>query len=210
MIQLQLFEPKTTKNSLLVVDIGKREAANIVVEKHYLHRKPPISFAFGLIDNTNIVGVLTFGVPPSRHLQKSVCPSSPDNVVELNRLWVCDSMPKNTESWFISRALKAMPPFLICSYADSSFNHVGYVYRASNWFYAGYTDMERKTPRYDYCVPGKHSRDAFRGKTGYVKVRRKPKYKYWTVTGDKRQRKRLEAICGWPKLSWKEVSPKYR
>lgn len=207
MTQLQLFKQK---NRLLVVEIGKRDAINIVVEKHYLHRKPPVSFAFGLVNDNHIVGVLTFGVPPSRHLQKSVCPSLPDSVMELNRLWVCDAMPKNTESWFISRALKQLPALLVCSYADTRFNHIGYVYRASNFFYAGYTDMDRKTPRYDYCVPGKHSRDAFRGKSGYVKVRRSPKYRYWTVTGNNRQKKILESICGWPKLSWKEVFPKDR
>jgi hypothetical protein len=150
-------------------------------------------------------GVITFGVPASRHLQKSVCPSDPGKVLELNRLWVCDSMPRNSESWFIAKALKALPPFLVCSYADTKEGHVGYVYRASNWNYYGYTDMDRKTPRFDYVVAGKHSRDAFRNGNEYTRVRRKPKYRYWVATGDKRERRQLEGVCGWPKLSWHDV-----
>ena len=189
---------------MIVSDISKKLASSTVVSQHYLHRKPPISFAFGLfaLEDLTLVGVITFGCPPSRHLQKSVCPSDPSLVLELNRLWVADCMPRNTESWFISRALKLLPAKLICSYADTKEGHVGYVYRASNWNYAGWTDMDRKTPRFDYISPGKHTREAFR--SGYThKVRRKPKHKYWICTGDKRQRKFLEKLCGWPKLSWR-------
>jgi len=178
-------------------------AGKIVVDKHYLHRKPPIAFAFAIYDDNEIKGILTLGTPPSRHLQISVCPTAPCLVLELNRLWVCDSLPRNTESWFIAKALKMIPPFIVCSYADTREGHVGYVYRATNWHYAGLTDRDRKTPRFDYTVPGKHSRDAFRGDAEPVKVRRKPKHRYWKATGNRRQRRNLETICTWPSEDWK-------
>lgn len=187
--------------------LDKRTATDMCVEHHYLHRKPNITFAFGLWADDVLVGVITFGTPPSRHLQMSVCPSDPSLCIELNRLWVCDSMPTNTESWFISRALKKLPPLIVCSYADTKEGHSGYVYRATNWNYYGYTDMDRKTPRYDYVVEGKHSRDAFRGDTGYTILRRKPKFRYWTVTGNRMERRRLEKICGWGCLDWHNVTP---
>ena len=115
-------------------------------------------------------------------------------------------MPRNTESWFVARALALLPPKIVLSYADTAAGHMGYIYRASNFHYAGWTDMERKTPRFDYIAPGKHSRDAFRN--GFTaRVRRKPKVKYWTVTGNRRERKRLEAQCLWPKLDWKTNPP---
>lgn len=178
--------------------ISSRDAAEVVIRSHYLHRRPPIKFAFGLPDFSAVV---TFGVPPSRHLQKSVCPSDPDKVLELNRLWVDDRHPRNSESQIIAQALKLLPPYLVCSYADTAQGHVGYVYRATNWWYAGLTDQDRKTPRYDYVVEGKHSRDAFRcGK--YKRIRRLPKHRYWRATGDARDRKRLEKLCGWPKGKW--------
>ncbi len=188
-----------------VLPIPFKMAARLVIEKHYLHRRPSISFAFGLYQDGLIVGVCTFGCPPSRHLQMGACPTDPSLVIELNRLWVSDAMERNTESWFIAKCLRQIPPRIVVSYADTSWGHIGYVYRASNWHYAGWTDMERKTPRYDYISPGKHTRDAFRGGKGVKskKVRRKPKHKYWIATGNRRDRKKLEAICGWPLLSWK-------
>ena len=43
-----------------------------------------------------------------------------------------------------------LPPRIVVSYADPLWGHYGYIYRALNFRYAGWTDMERKTPRYDY------------------------------------------------------------
>ena len=148
--------------------------------------------------------VVTFGTPASHHMLLSASPGDTSRVIELNRLWVHDCMPRNTESWFLARALKLLPPYIVLSYADTANGHEGYIYRAANFYYSGWTDMDRKTPRFDYIAPGKHSRDAFR--TGYTdRVRRKPKIKYWTVTGNRRERRELEKLCQWPKLSWKET-----
>lgn len=190
-----------------VVEIAPALAAGMVVVHHYLHRRPPMSFSFGLM-NGEVEGVVTFGVPPSRHLQMSACPSDPDLVLELNRVWIADELPRNTGSWFLARALRQLPPRIIVSYADTARGHIGYLYRAANFRYAGWTDMERKTPRFDYLPadPNTHTRDAFRN--GYVaKVRRKPKVKYWTTTGNRRERRELAALCGWPSLDWKELPP---
>lgn len=194
--------------NLTVVSIDSKTAAALVVEYHYLHRKPPISHAFGLYLAGELVGVCTYGTPASRHLQKSACPSDPSNVIELNRLWVHDSMPRNSESWFVSRTLKRLPAKIVVSYADTREKHYGYIYRALNFRYAGWTDMDRKTPRRDYIPhdPSAHTRDAFR--TGYSHtVPRKPKVKYWITTGNRSERRRLAKICGWPQLNWREQPP---
>jgi len=188
--------------------VASPEAAALVVEHHYLHRRPPISYAYGLRVDGATLGVVTFGTPASRHLQKSACPSDPSLTIELNRLWVSGELPRNTESWFVSRALKALPPRIVVSYADTTQGHLGYIYRALNFRYAGWTDMERKTPRFDYIPldPAAHTREAFR--SGYSERRRRlPKVKYWTVTGDKRERRDLARLCGWPSLDWKLLPP---
>jgi hypothetical protein len=193
---------------MTVERVEPKRAAALVVEHHYLHRRPPISHAFGLFNHGILVGVVTYGTPASRHLQMGACPSEPANVIELNRLWVSDAMPTNTESWFVSRSLKELPPKIVVSYADTKEQHYGYIYRALNFNYAGWTDMERKTPRYDYIPhdPSAHTREAFR--SGYShRVRRLPKVKYWTVTGNKADRRRLTKLCGWPLLSWQELPP---
>lgn len=194
--------------SFAVAPIEKDLASALVVKHHYLHRRPNTSHAFGLFDGRGeCVGAVTFGFPASRHLQKSMCPDDPGVVIELNRLWCHDDCPRNTESFFVARALKMLPPLLVVSYADTAWGHTGVIYRALNFNYAGWTDMERKTPRYDYIPPdGLHTRDSFRG--GEAKwthrVRRKPKAKYWLATGNRRERIRLSRMCAWPCLDWRE------
>ncbi len=202
-------------NPLTVQKIKHDMATYLVVNHHYLHRRPPISFAYGIIQGNEVVGVLTVGSPASHHLRMSACPEVPSAVMELNRLWVHDDLPRNTESWFIAQALNILPQMILVSYADTAQGHVGTVYRAANFFYAGWTDMDRKTPRFDYMPdsampdllgykkPPKHTRDASRN--GFVaRVRRKPKAKYWITTGNRRDRHRLEKLCAWPKLDWNE------
>ena len=200
--------PTVTDLSLAsVVPIRSQIAARLVTAHHYLHRRPPISHAFGIRIGGTIQGVVTYGVPASRHLQLSACPTDPGAVLELNRLWLDDALPANSESWFVSRTLRRLPPRIVVSYADPAHGHLGYIYRALNFRYAGWTDMERVTPRYDYIPvdPSKHTRDAMR--SGFSERRRRvAKVKYWTVTGTKADRRRLVAACGWPSMSW-QVSP---
>lgn len=201
----------TVRATLAVID--SKEAARLVVAKHYLHRRPPISHAFGIYVRRELLGVVTYGTPASRHLQMSACPTDPGLVLELNRLWLDDCLGPNSESWFVSRTLKMLPPRIVVSYADPLWGHYGYIYRALNFHYAGWTDMERKTPRYDYIPldPTKHTRDAFRDGPGLAGVayrrRRVAKVKYWTATGNKTERRHLTQLCGWPQLDWKTLPP---
>lgn len=209
-----------------VMPISNHEASRLVVGYHYLHRRPSISYAYGLETEEKTVGVVTFGIPASHHLRLGACPSHPESVIELNRLWVSDEMPRNTESWFLARALSTLPPMIVVSYADTGRGHMGIVYRAANFHYAGWTDMDKDTPRFDYetivapdtdslfgVIKGKalHSRDAFRkADVSAVDLRHVPrtvKVKYWLPTGDARERKRLRRMCGWPILSWKDEPP---
>lgn len=193
---------------LTVEPMSSAQASALAIEHHYLHRRPPISFAFGLHRHGLPVGVVTFGTPPSRHLQMGACPSDPSLVIELNRLWVSDSEGPNTESWFVSRALRQLPPRIVVSYADTREGHYGYIYRALNFRYAGWTDMDRKTPRYDYIPmdPTRHTRESSRSGVA-KKVRRLPKVKYWLVTGNRRERRDLTRLCGWKTLDWKATPP---
>jgi len=196
--------------NVIVQPIPKRLAADIVRERHYLHRRPTISWAFGLMPDDDLwpVAVVTFGSPASAQVCIGACPDEPSAVTELNRLWIDDGQAHGTASAFVGRAMRQMPPRIVVSYADLSFGHVGYVYRAMSWHYAGWTDMERRTPRLDY-VPikaGAHTREAYR--SGYAhKVRRTPKVKYWTTTGSQRERRVLSRRMRWPSLDWRTCPP---
>jgi hypothetical protein len=193
---------------LTVAVLDPFTAGQLVKTHHYLRRVPPVSHAYGLYRDAELWGAVTYGIPASRNLQQSACPTDPDKVLELNRLWVHDDFGPNTESWFVSRSLRLLPPRIVVSYADPVHGHLGYIYRALNFRYAGWTDMERKTPRLDYIPhnPAHHTREAMR--SGYASTRRRiAKVKYWTVTGDRADRRHLTRLCGWPSYDWRTMPP---
>jgi len=129
---------------LEVKQIDYKTAMGVVVSSHYLHRKCPCSIAFGLFKGTKLVGVIVFGKPSSYTLCEGIAgKDEKQNVIEFNRLWVCDTMPKNTESWFTSRAIKECPFEIIVSFADTEQGHIGYIYQATNWIYCGESKKQK-------------------------------------------------------------------
>jgi len=109
-----------------------------LLKKHYVHRIPPISFAFGLYSVDNILqGVCTLGIPASRF-------NLNNTVYELNRLVVNIGLPSGTLSYFVARCLKLFPerPVIIVSYADANVGHHGYIYQSTNWLYTGLSASE--------------------------------------------------------------------
>jgi hypothetical protein len=135
------FWPKMSlKETYAIKPISYKEAMDIVVEKHYLHRKCPVSYAYGLVDTTTseVMGVVTYGVSPSSTLLKGICgPEEARNVYELNRLWVDDTVAKNGESYLVANSMKLLDREIIVSFADTSQGHVGYIYQAANFIYTG-------------------------------------------------------------------------
>lgn len=130
--------------------ISYKLAMEMVVTNHYLHRKAPCSFAFGLFLDDAIVGVVCYGTPSSSSLRKGVAGiDNAFNVIELTRLWLCDSVPKNGESYLIGNTLKLVDKEIIVSYADTAEGHLGIVYQATNWLYTGLS-----AKRTNYTIEG--------------------------------------------------------
>jgi|TARA_R110002020_G_scaffold470051_1_gene695546 hypothetical protein len=120
--------------------------------KHYAKRKPNVSYAFGLYDEESIlIGVCSYAKPMSQTLVAGAFGGEyQKEFLELNRLVVNDGLPRNTLSFFVSRTLKLLPsPCAVVSYADTSQNHHGYIYQATNWVYTG---LSKKFV--DYAVKG--------------------------------------------------------
>ncbi len=118
-----------------------------ILNKHYAKRMCSISYVFGLFNTDNIlVGIITFGMPPSSTLAKSICGEEyKEYVLELNRLVVNDGLPKNTLSFFVSNSIKKLPKNnIIVSFADANMNHNGYIYQATNFIYTGLTSNTSK------------------------------------------------------------------
>ena len=133
-----------------VLPIQNYETKTWLLNRHYAKRIPSISYAFGLYEDHNLVGVCTYGSPPSPSLCTGVCGEEyKDKVVELNRL-ILDSPKPNSASYLVSQSLKLLPkPSIVVSYADTSQGHVGYIYQATNFLYTGLSEA-----RVDWAVKG--------------------------------------------------------
>ncbi len=132
----------------IIKSIDKSLCKEWCLKKHYAKRIPPITYSFGLFEDNIMIGIITFGTPVSNVLRNLW--NNDFKLMELNRLVVNDNLPKNTLSYFVSNALKLLPkPLVIVSYADTSQNHNGYIYQATNWVYTGLS-AEFK----DYYVKG--------------------------------------------------------
>lgn len=136
------------KEKYKVKSIKKELCKEWLLYKHYAKRIPSISYSFGLyckeIDFENLVGVMTFGMPPSSTLAESICGKNyKDIVLELNRLVVNDNLEKNALSYFVSSSIKKLPkPKIIVSFSDNNMYHNGYIYQATNFIYTGQTANE--------------------------------------------------------------------
>jgi hypothetical protein len=192
------------KQEYSVKEIPASQTHEWLLKKHYAHRIPSISYAFGLYDKERILqGVCTFGTPPSSALREGICGLKHlDLVLELNRLIVTDGLPTNTTSFFVSSCLKKLPiPSIVVSFADPSHGHLGYIYQACNFIYTGLsakrTDWKVKGLEHlhgvsiaDITRGQKNRAEVMRAKFGdsfYLKDRPQ-KHRYIYIIGGKRQR----------------------
>ena len=135
------------------MEVG-RAAVDHLVRKHYLGHWPGVvTGTLALLDGSIPIGVIVFALPPREILTRY----GVTEAWELARLFIEDTTPKNTETWFVARAVRWIQQNrptvqLLVSYADPSANHTGVIYRAGNWIQDGRTDQERKTPRFDYVA----------------------------------------------------------
>jgi len=185
-----------------IKSIDYQDCIEWFLKKHYAHRIPPIEFCFGLYDNDILVGVCSYGTPVSSTL-RNLFPSF--KLYELNRLVINENMPKNTLSFFVSKTLNMMPnPSVIVSYADTSQNHNGYIYQATNWIYTGLSAkfMDYMVKSLDHLhnssifdlSRGKENRvEWLKQKFGddlYMKERPR-KHRYFYFIGNKKQKKQM-------------------
>ena len=198
---------------LKVNPIKPQQTYSWLLNRHYAKRIPPISFAFGLYDGAEIVGVVTYGVPASSSLRDGVAGRTfSGDVIELNRLCI-SSGNKNAASLLVSGSIKSLPKNkIIVSYADTSMGHIGYVYQATNFIYTGLSEK-----RTDWKIKGlEHLHgatiaDMSRGKKdrgAYMRERfgddfylqdRPRKHRYIYIYGTKKYKKKVKGL-----LSYKE------
>jgi hypothetical protein len=148
-----------------VQKITRAQCEPFIIGIHYAHRWPSVSYAYGLFDESELIGVCTYGTPPSAPLRRGIAGDEYiSSVIELNRLCLKYNR-KNEASYLVGNSIKLLPkPKIIVSFADISQGHYGYVYQACNFMYCGLS-----AKRTDWKVKGKehlHGQsiaDEFRG-----------------------------------------------
>jgi hypothetical protein len=194
-------EKMQNTTGLSVRPITRQTALPMIVEKHYMHRVPPISRAFGLFADEDMIGVVTYGVSASTTLRKGVCGvDQASNVYELTRLWTEDFAPHNAESFLIANTVKQLDKEIIVTFAEISAGHVGTIYQAANFMYCGLSSKFRDPKvkglehqhhtTYAYGLNMQQLRDKYGAENVYYADRPR-KHRYVLINAKKKRRKDL-------------------
>lgn len=176
--------------------IDYKTAINFLISRHYSGRKPQIKYAFGCFENDKLIAVLTVGKPASNSLCKGVCGEQySTKVYELNRLCV-DGILEKPLSNFVSYCLKELKKenIILISYADTDMNHVGTIYKATNWIYTGQT--KQRTDK--FTEGNKHSRHYDKEAKEQFRKIRSSKHRYIYFCCSKKETKKLKSKLKYP------------
>ena len=192
---------------MIVKPISRNYCAEFILEIHYAKRYPSITYAYGLFDNDKLIGIVTYGTPPSAPLRRGIAGDKYIyDILELNRLCLKYNR-KNEASFLVGNSLRLLPKNkIIVSFADTSQGHLGTVYQATNFIYTGLsakrTDWSLKSKPHlhgqtiaDEFRGTKNRADAMRNKYGddfYLKPRPR-KHRYIYIIGNKKYIKMAKA-----------------
>lgn len=127
-----------------VKEIDRNLANKIIVNNHYSGKFYSATYIhLGIFINGEMMGVLQLGYAMNPASMDSVVSGTCiDEYLELNRMWLSDEAPKNSESKSLSFAIKYIKrkyPKIkwIQSFADERCGGFGIVYQAANFEYYG-------------------------------------------------------------------------
>ena len=141
-------------NKIIIREISKKIAKDMIVKHHYSHKWTSCRYALGIFYETDnqhsffdekeekLIGVAIYGYPVGRKTPTSISPDlKPDEILELTRLFIFDEYGKNTESISLSKTFKWLKENtdikVLISYSDPEQRHLGIIYQATNWIYQG-------------------------------------------------------------------------
>ena len=110
-------------------------------ESHYLHSLPGgTHLAFGVFNGGSLAGALSLGAGPF-NAPSLVEGATGQDCLTLNRLWLADVLPRNSESRVLGMVIRALKQHtdlkFLLTYADPAQGHSGVIYMATNWLYTG-------------------------------------------------------------------------
>lgn len=174
-----------------VEQIPRSKAQPFIESIHYSRKLPSnVVKCFGLFEENELIGVVTFGIQASPSLCKGLAgEENRKNVLELNRLAIKPGYNGNNRaSFLVSHSLKMLPSWTyVVSYADTGWTHVGYIYQACNFLYTGMSSKRVDT----YQPSGKHSRAYDKNNHSELHQTRNQKHRYVYLVGTKREKKEM-------------------
>lgn len=177
-ITLNQFDMK----SLTLNNIDRDEANQFIQKYHYLGKIGNNSLRIGFKLNDLLIGVIIYG-PITRKESADRLGYKSNEILELTRLCIhpCYQI-KNLASFMISKSISIIKNLnkykCLLSFADSTYNHSGTIYKASNWTFDGeiapsywYVDkdgytMHKKT-LWDHAQSLRMTENEFANKHGY-------------------------------------------
>ena len=132
------------ESGFYVEEIDRNKANKIIVENHYSGKYYNATYIhLGVFFKGILEGVLQYGYAMNPASQASVVSDTAiDEYLELNRMWLSDKCPRNSESKAISYSIKYIrkkyPKIKwLQSFADERCGGLGIVYQAANFGYYG-------------------------------------------------------------------------
>jgi len=193
-----------------VVAIPRDATHQWLLHKHYAKRIPSLVYCYGVFEDGVMKGVCTYGIPPSPSLTMGICGEEyKDIVVELNRLALVDNHSDNLASYFVAQTLRMLPkPLIVVSYADTSMDHVGYIYQATNFIYTG---LSAKRTEWKELGVNTHSRtvvghytheERMANPDRFAQIDRPQKHRYVYLLGSRKEKKKLRASLNYKVLPY--------
>jgi hypothetical protein len=181
-----------------IKSISYEETKPFILNIHYAKRMPSISYSFGLFYLNELVGIVSYGSPPSQSLCRGIAGDNFSKiVVELNRL-VLRNNKKNEASFLVGNSIKLLPsPTIIVSYADTSQNHTGYIYQATNFLYTGLSDKRtewrmKNSNKHSKTICEQHTLEQRKQNTDLFYVTDRPrKHRYIYIHANKKTKKNI-------------------
>jgi hypothetical protein len=125
--------------------IDKFTAADFVFSRHYSNVMPRLTKHYlGCFQDDKLVGVLTFGwgTRPLHTIQKLFPELESKHYLEIGKMCMDESMPRNSESQMLSLGIKWLKKntdvMYLFTWADGLVGKPGYVYQSANFLYGGY------------------------------------------------------------------------
>ncbi len=138
--------PALSPHDLELRAIPAHLARLLVVPHHYLHSMPAaVQICLGVFGQGRLVGALVLSSGPING-HRLVSGASRDDYLTLSRLWLSEECARNSESYVLGGALRALGRHssikYLLSYADPAHGHMGAIYQAAGWLYTGLSQSQ--------------------------------------------------------------------